>query len=203
MAAPIRRALSLNVFLLRSSDEILAHFWDFIQRMREAFTLREVGALLAVGQKASSTEGHVKMSDADIHPEPNWESLQRFTFGDNPSLADELLHLVLQGIKTATCWSVEDGQLTEVGRRSVVCDSQDIPRAILETVCLERQAFDQVSEDFARREGEGDLSLDYWRRSHRIYFERTGGFRPDMMLWCETFRLVAIIDPFELSKTGD
>ena len=35
--------------------------------------------------------------------------------------------------------------------------------------------------------------LDDWREGHRAYFTRNGGFSPDMMLWCERFRLVEVI----------
>ncbi len=32
-----------------------------------------------------------------------------------------------------------------------------------------------------------------WRAGHAAFFARTGGFAPDMLLWCERFRLVAIL----------
>lgn len=120
--------------------------------------------------------------------------LECFAFGDGPALADALLALVLSGVKTATCWSVRDGQLTFVGKRMVACDGLGRPRAILETVALDQRAFSQVTEHFARAEGEGDGSLLWWRKAHQRYFERNGGFDPEMMLWCEHFRLVATIE---------
>jgi uncharacterized protein YhfF len=73
---------------------------------------------------------------------------------------------------------------------------------VLETISIEQMAFDQVNQDFAAREGEGDLSLDHWRTSHRQYFERTGFYRPDMLLWCETFRLISIIETPPYSSDG-
>ena len=36
-----------------------------------------------------------------------YQGLRSFAFGDGPALADDLLDLVLKGIKTATC-STED-----------------------------------------------------------------------------------------------
>jgi uncharacterized protein YhfF len=39
----------------------------------------------------------------------NWRELEAFSFGDNPTLADELLALVLEGKKQATCWAVAEG----------------------------------------------------------------------------------------------
>lgn len=119
------------------------------------------------------------------------EDLERFSFGDSPELADELLALVLAGRKTATCWAARDGALTHVGKRMIVCDGRGEPRAVIETVELVRRRFCDVDETLARDEGEGDLSLAWWRDAHQAYFERNGGFADDMDLCCERFRVVA------------
>jgi len=123
----------------------------------------------------------------------DWRSLESFAFGDSPEMADQLLGFVLAGGKTATCWSVRDGQQTEVGKRMVVKDGAGRPRAIIETVSLEQMAFDQVPWSFAAAEGEGDRDLEDWRAGHRAYFTRNGGFAPDMPVWCERFRLIEIL----------
>ena len=125
--------------------------------------------------------------------EPNWRSLESFSFGDSPQMADRLLSFVLSGAKPATCWSVRDGQQTEIGKLMVVKDGNGQPRAILETTNLEQMRFDDVPWSFAFAEGEGDASLDDWRDGHERYFTRNGGFSRDMMLWCERFRVIEII----------
>ena len=51
----------------------------------------------------------------------------------------------------------------------------------------------EVGWTFAHAEGEGDECLEDWRDGHRAYFTRNGGFAPDMLLWCERFRLVEVI----------
>jgi len=123
----------------------------------------------------------------------DWRSLESFAFGDGPAMADRLLGFVLSGAKTATCWSVADGQQTQVGKRMVVKDGAGRPRAVIETVTLEQMRFHQVPWSFAEAEGEGDECLEDWRDGHRAYFTRNGGFAPDMMLWCERFRLIEVI----------
>ena len=123
----------------------------------------------------------------------DWRSLESFAFGDSPAMADRLLAFVLAGAKTATCWSVRDGQQTQVGKRMVVKDGAGQPRAVIETVSLEQLRFTEVGLTFAHAEGEGDECLEDWRDGHRAYFTRNGGFAPDMMLWCERFRLVETI----------
>lgn len=124
----------------------------------------------------------------------NWRDLETFSFGDSPELADRLLELVLAGKKTATCWAVSQGLLSaEVGKMMVVLDGNGVPKAVLRTVELTQRRFDEVDEDFAHDEGEGDRSLGYWRDAHTRYFTRLGRYAPDMMLWCERFELIARI----------
>jgi uncharacterized protein YhfF len=125
----------------------------------------------------------------------DWHSLESFSFGNTPEMADRLATLVVSGSKRATCWSVADGQQTQIGKRMVVLDGQKRPRAVIETVELEQRRFCDVDLQFALDEGEGDETLEQWRDGHRAYFEKEGSFAPDMMLWCERFRLVEVIEP--------
>ncbi len=123
----------------------------------------------------------------------------RFSFGDSPALADELLALVLEGRKTATCGALsqfgEGGEpMPQVGRRDIVLDGQGHPAAVIETTEVSVRRFDEVDEEFARDEGEGDRTLAYWRRAHETYFARNGGFAPDMEVICERFRLVQVLN---------
>jgi uncharacterized protein YhfF len=123
----------------------------------------------------------------------DWRTLEAFSFGDNSELAERLARLVLAGTKTATCWAAGDGLLTEPGKRMVMLDGAGRPRAVIETLELTRRRFDEVDAAFAYDEGEGDRTLDYWRRAHRAYFTRLGQFAPDMLLYCERFRVVAVL----------
>lgn len=126
--------------------------------------------------------------------EADWRSLERFPFGDGPELADELLGLILAGLKTATCWDAAEGlKGSKVGKRWVAEDGAGQPRAVLETIELAQRRFNEVDAQFAFEEGEDDRTLESWRREHQTYFTRNGGFAPDMTLWCERFRLVEII----------
>ena len=98
-----------------------------------------------------------------------------WSFGATPVQADELLDLVLSGVKTATAsaaWDYEaEGEpLPKVGELSIVTDSQGRPRALLQTTAVEVRPFDDVDAEHARLEGEGDLSLAFWRRVHQEVF---------------------------------
>ena len=120
------------------------------------------------------------------------QGLETFSFGDSSRMADELGALVVAGTKTATCWSVSQGQQTEVGKQMVMLDGDGRPWAIIETVELIQRQFHEIDDAFARDEGEGDL--EEWRDVHRRYFTREGTFAPDMALYCERFRVVRVLD---------
>ena len=129
-----------------------------------------------------------------------WRHLESFAFGDSPELADELVALVLEGKKRATCWAVVEGMKgAEIGEQMVVRDGAGRPRAVVQTLELKQRRFDEVEEQFAFDEGEGDRSLAYWRGAHQRYFTRLKLFHPQMMLWCERFRVVMTI-PLETSS---
>jgi uncharacterized protein YhfF len=115
------------------------------------------------------------------------DDLPRWSFGDSPELADELLALVRDGRKTATCWAVAQMGPTEAGERSVVLDGAGRPALLVETLSCGAVRYCDVGPAFAALEGEGDLSLDHWRAAHRSYFTRAGVFAEDMNLWCEIF----------------
>ena len=107
----------------------------------------------------------------------DWRSLERFSFGDSPELADELAELLLAGKKQATCWAASEGPKTQVSQRWVVLDGSGVPVAVIETIELTQRRFDEVDAAFAFEEGEGDRTLASWRRAHRNYFGRQGTSR--------------------------
>jgi len=121
-------------------------------------------------------------------------------YGDSPELANELIQLVLEGKKTATCgslweWEAEGNPIPKVGDIWIELDGDDNPVCITETVEVTIRNYNEVDADFARDEGEGDLSLEYWREAHRNFFSRTlpkigKEFSEDMPLVCERFKLI-------------
>ncbi|MGD8200477.1 ASCH domain-containing protein [Ornithinimicrobium sp. W1679] len=99
-------------------------------------------------------------------------------FGDSEELADELLGLVLAGGKRATSALVadflaEDEPLPRVGSHWIACDGRGRPRIVIRSTELRIGTFDGVDPAYAADEGEGDLSLESWRREHRRYWTRS------------------------------
>ena len=121
-------------------------------------------------------------------------------WGDGPAMADELGALIVQGTKTATCsalweWEAEGNPIPEAGYLTIALDGRGEPLCIVETLEISIHQYNEVQADFARAEGEGDLSLNYWREAHRNYFSRVllkvgKEFSEDMPLVCERFRVI-------------
>ncbi len=128
-----------------------------------------------------------------IVPE-KYRGVRSFAFGDGAALADELLDLVLRGLKTATCSTEDEPNTSTPGERWIVLDGGGNPRCVIESTEVTYRRYSEVDAAFAYEEGEGDRSLAYWRSAHRRYFERQGKFSEDMMLMCERFRLIEIFE---------
>ena len=93
---------------------------------------------------------------------------EAWSFGEAP---DKLANLVLQGIKTATCsaydlYLIDNEPLPQTGDFNVILDSNDEAVCIIKTLKVYITEFNQVSEEHAFKEGEGDRSLSYWRKVH-------------------------------------
>jgi uncharacterized protein YhfF len=126
-------------------------------------------------------------------------------WGDSPTMADELGALIVQGTKTATCsalweweaeeWEAEGNPIPKAGYLTIALDGRGEPLCIVETTEISIHQYNEVEAGFARAEGEGDLSLNYWREAHRNYFSRVlqkvgKEFSEDMPLVCERFRVI-------------
>lgn len=88
-----------------------------------------------------------------------YQHLRAFAFGDNPALADQLLELVIDGVKTATCSTEDEPNTSAPGERWIVLDGRGEPRCVIETTEVTYRRFGEVDAGFARDEGEGDRSL--------------------------------------------
>ena len=128
------------------------------------------------------------------------EPYQVWYFGNSSEMARELADLVLAGRKTATASlaktnEVEPEKAPILNGYSVVTDFDGEPLCVLQTTEIEHMRFIDVGDEFAAMEGEGDFSLEYWRRVHREYFEREAerhgfDFHDEMIVCCERFKVL-------------
>jgi len=141
------------------------------------------------------TTGHNEPSDAG-RPVPLGPPTP-FCFGDSVELADELIELVLHGLKRATASTIAEleaeGEATPaVGDLSIVTDGSMRPRALLETTDVRVGPLSSVDDQSAWDEGEGDRTRDWWLDAHTWSFTRSFQrlgleFHPDIPVVFERF----------------
>ena len=135
------------------------------------------------------------------------QSVSAWQFGASPNY---LAQLVVDGIKTATCsghifYELENEPLPTINDYSVVLNSDDQPVAIIKTIEVTVTPMNEVPEEFAIAEGEGDRSYRYWWDAHESFFKEAldevgREFSEDMLLVCERFELIDVINSESLKS---
>ena len=137
-------------------------------------------------------------------PQQMWElypdhigEYDAWSFGTD---ADHLAELVRTGTKTATSsafvlYESENAPIPQAGNHSIILDAQGKAVCIIRTTAVTVSPFSEVTAEHAYREGEGDRSLDHWRKVHRLFFEKElreigMRFSEDMKVVCEEFEVV-------------
>ena len=113
---------------------------------------------------------------------------------------DGLAKLVAEGKKRATSSAYDlyelDGEpAPKAGDVSIILDSKDNAVCIIKDTKVYVEIFRDVSAHHAALEGEGDLSLEYWRGVHRDFFtaelEEYGlKFDENIPVLCEEFEVI-------------
>jgi uncharacterized protein YhfF len=123
-----------------------------------------------------------------------------WAFGNTKEMADYLAQLVLEGKKTATAsnyllYEIEKEALPYVGLYNIILNGNGEAVAIAVTTSVEVVPFDEVTEEHAYLEGEGDRTLTYWREGHEEFFKReleevNGTFHNKIPIVCERFKVL-------------
>lgn len=131
------------------------------------------------------------------------KSVSAWQFGVDP---DTLAQLVKDGLKTATCsglifYQLENEPLPTTEDYNIILNSDDQPVAITKTVDVTITPMNEVSEEFAIAEGEGDRTYQYWWDEHKKFFKKELSaigreFVEDMLLVCERFELIHVKDEY-------
>ncbi|MEI4624078.1 ASCH domain-containing protein [Bacillus pfraonensis] len=127
------------------------------------------------------------------------QTVSAWQFGASP---DYLAQLVIDGVKTATCsghifYELENESLPTTNDYSIILNSSDEPVAIIKTIEVTLTPMNEVSEEFAIAEGEGDRTYEYWKNTHIEFFTKELNeigreFSEDMLLVCERFELIDV-----------
>lgn len=119
-----------------------------------------------------------------------------WSFSDNKKESDYLFQLVERGLKTATCeLYLSDEQLDSKNSFSILKNWNKTKSLKIKTYKKYKTKFKDVTSKHAFLEGEGDKTLDYWRVTHRKFFERECKrydikFNEDIEIVCEEFKVV-------------
>ncbi len=121
-------------------------------------------------------------------------------FCDNEKDANECAKLVKKGIKKTTSHSLLGFQyrkepLPKVGDFTVVTNWEGKAQCIIRTTGVKLKPFFSIDEAYAKLEGEGDKSLEYWKKTHWEHYERElepyhRVPRDSMIIVCEEFEKV-------------
>lgn len=123
-----------------------------------------------------------------------------FYFCDNEKDANECADLVLQRKKRATATSlwwyeINGEELPKVYDKYIVTNWQGMALCVIEVERVEIVPFNEITSMFAETEGEGDKSLEHWKKVHWDYYHREldgSKFEPkeNMLIVCEYFRVI-------------
>ena len=124
-------------------------------------------------------------------------------FGDSAALSEELLALIRSGRKrggASLLWAHEADldPVPSVGEIEIVVNHRNAPSLVTRITEVEVVPFNQVSAQFAAREGEGDASLEYWRCAHWAFFsrecQRIGRMPSETMpVVCSSFEVLNVV----------
>jgi uncharacterized protein YhfF len=120
---------------------------------------------------------------------------EAWSFGNTKAMADELGLLVLEGKKTATCsllraYQGDEDEIPRVGVYSVLCDGNEKPICVTFLTDTWICKYNEVSKKHAYEEGEGDRTLEHWKKVHHEFFSESGDFKEDEELICERMKVV-------------
>ena len=113
--------------------------------------------------------------------------------------ADVLAELTCKRIKTATASGYdlyfilgEEEALPKEGEYSVILNAKGEAVCVIQTRKITILPYNQVGEEQAYKEGEGDRSLDYWRKVHWDFFRKEYAdagleFTEKSLVVCEEF----------------
>ena len=125
------------------------------------------------------------------------DGLRTIEFGNPGKSRDTILDFLFNGNKRATAGLLEQDYIAEgeeieaVGEVLVVVGNELEPLGKIKITRVEIVRFDEVSDEFALAEAEGDLSGDDFRNSHRAFWEGCGyEIRDDSQVVCAYFELI-------------
>lgn len=120
--------------------------------------------------------------------------------GETEQSINRSVKLIKEGVKKATSYSLLGLQyrkepLPKIGDFLVITDSNDKAQCIVRTTSVKLKPFFSITAEYVELEGEGDKSLDYWKKKYWDYFLHELKLfgrvpRESMIVVCQTFEKV-------------
>ena len=123
------------------------------------------------------------------------KKLETWCFGGDKKTADRLFELVKTGRKTATCSLYTGEDISKNIGYSILTNSDQTQKLKIKTKKAYVTRFCDVTSEHAKMEGEGNLSLAYWRKIHKKFFKKECKknkikFSENLEILCEEFQIV-------------
>ncbi|MFT5647714.1 MAG: hypothetical protein ACI976_002408 [Aureispira sp.] len=125
---------------------------------------------------------------------------ESFCLGIDKEHADNCAMLITANLKTASSGALTSYLNYQVGipvaeDLAIITNWAGEAQCIIRTTEVDIIPFDEISEDHALKEGEGDQSLSEWKKTHWEFFSNdlaNFGELPeeDMMVVCEDFEII-------------
>lgn len=170
-------------------------FTVFAQARRKRARFKDVMSMNSSHESVSELSDRYFKSKGEFPRE-----ITSFYFCDNEKDANECADLVLQREKRATATSLwwyeaNKEELPKAHDNYIVTNWQGIALCVIEVERVEIVPFNEITSEFAEIEGEGDKSLEYWKKVHWDYYHRElegskFGPQQNMLIVCEYFRVV-------------
>ena len=129
---------------------------------------------------------------------PRLNGLRTIEFGTPGPMRERLNALVLEGRKRATAGLLQHDYIDQnetieiVGEELFILNNSAASIGKVKVTKVEVVRFEDVADDFAKAEGEGDLTGDDFRNSHREYWSSLGiNVEDDMLIVTVYFTLVS------------
>ncbi|GLY17585.1 ASCH domain-containing protein [Kineosporia rhizophila] len=131
---------------------------------------------------------------------PRVDGLRTMELGSKGAMRAELNGLVLAGLKRGTAglysdYAAEGEELEQAGEVMVLVDDDLTEVGRIEVTGVQVVPFEQVTDEFARSEGEGFADWEEWALAHRRFWESAGEtVSGDTPVACVSFRLWSASD---------
>ena len=128
----------------------------------------------------------------------NINNLHKWRFVGSEENPDYLFNLVTTGKKTATSYLYDEKYTLKENEYSILTNCTGNKNLLVKSTHFRICKFCEVTEEHAIAEGEGDLSLTYWKNIHKHFFseilaQQNQEFNENIKVVCESFLVERIL----------